>query len=101
MLDVGDGDLVYWEVSGNATGSSPAACTAGRAPATTPTSRRFFDSSAYRIVLVDQRNCGRSRLYASDPSVDLASNTTANLVAEVERLRKNLAIDRWLVFGGS
>jgi proline iminopeptidase len=51
--------------------------------------------------LVDQRNCGRSRLYASDPSVDLASNTTANLVAEVERLRQNLAIDRWLVFGGS
>ena len=52
-------------------------------------------------MLFDQRNCGRSTPHASDPSVDLASNTTANLVADIERLREHLDIERWLVFGGS
>jgi proline iminopeptidase len=61
----------------------------------------LFDPDAYRIVLFDQRNCGRSTPHASEPDTDLASNTTANLIADIERLRQHLNIDRWMVFGGS
>ena len=101
MLDVGSGDHVYWEVCGNPEGK-PALYLHGRpGSGFTPASRRFFDPSAYRIVLFDQRNCGRSRPHASDPAVDLSSNTTANLVADIERLREHFDIDRWLVLGGS
>jgi proline iminopeptidase len=58
--------------------------------------RRFFDPSAYRIVLFDQRGCGRSQ-----PHAEIANNTTWDLVADIERIRVALGIDRWLVFGGS
>jgi proline iminopeptidase len=101
MLDVGDGDLVYWEVCGNPDGKPAVYLHGGPGSGCTPTSRRFFDPDAYRLVLFDQRNCGRSTPHASDPSVDLANNTTANLVADIERLREHLGVDRWLVFGGS
>src|SRR5947208_16906914 len=63
--------------------------------------RRFFDPAAYRIVLFDQRGCGRSIPHASDNAVDLASNTTHHPIQDIERLREPLTIDRWLVFGGS
>ena len=96
MLDVGDGDLVYWEVCGNPDGKPAVYLHGGPGSGCTPASRRFFDPDAYRIVLFDQRNCGRSRPHASDPSVDLANNTTANLVADIERLREHLGIERWL-----
>jgi proline iminopeptidase len=66
-----------------------------------PVFRRFFDPQAYRIVLFDQRNCGRSTPAAAEPETDLAANTTAHLVADIERLREHLEVDRWLVFGGS
>jgi proline iminopeptidase len=101
MLDVGSGDHVYWEVCGNPEGKPAVYLHGGPGSGCTPASRRFFDPSAYRIVLFDQRNCGRSRPHASDPVVDLASNTTANLVADIERLREHVDVDRWLVFGGS
>ncbi len=101
MLDVGDADLVYWEVCGNPDGKPAVYLHGGPGSGCTPTSRRFFDPDAYRIVLFDQRNCGRSRPHASDPSVDLANNTTQNLVADLERLREHLGIERWLLFGGS
>lgn len=101
MLDVGDGDLVYWEVCGNPNGQPAVVVHGGPGSGCTPTSRRFFDPDAYRIVLFDQRNCGRSTPHASDPAVDLASNTTANLVADMERLREHLGVERWLVYGGS
>jgi proline iminopeptidase len=58
-------------------------------------------SGAYRVVLFDQRNCGRSTPHASAPDIDLASNNTSNLIADIERLREHLKIDRWLVLGGS
>ena len=61
-----------------------------------PRSRRFFDPKRYRIVVFDQRGCGRSRPHAS-----LEDNTTWHLVADIERLRELLGIERWLVFGGS
>ena len=63
--------------------------------------RRYFDPGAYRVVLFDQRGCGRSTPHASDPTVDLGSNTTEHLLADLELLRRHLDIDRWLVFGGS
>jgi proline iminopeptidase len=66
-----------------------------------PPDRRFFDPAAYRIVLLDQRNCGRSRPHAGQPVADLSANTTAHLVADLELLRSHLGIERWLVFGGS
>ncbi|MGC1190796.1 MAG: prolyl aminopeptidase, partial [Candidatus Binatus sp.] len=61
----------------------------------------LFDPSAYRIVLFDQRNCGRSTPHASASDTDLASNNTANLVADIERIREHLGIERWPVLGGS
>ncbi|MEK8172188.1 alpha/beta fold hydrolase [Streptomyces sp. M19] len=62
---------------------------------------RFFDPRAYRIVLFDQRGCGRSTPSASDPGTSLAANTTGHLIADIERLRTRLGVERWMVFGGS
>jgi proline iminopeptidase len=63
--------------------------------------RRFFDPGAYRIALFDQRNCGRSQPHASDPNVDLAANSTHHLIADMEKLREFLGIERWMLYGGS
>ena len=63
--------------------------------------RRLFDPRAYRVVLLDQRGCGRSLPHASEPGADLAANTTQHLIADIELLRRQLSIDRWLVLGGS
>jgi proline iminopeptidase len=65
------------------------------------TQRGRFNPSKYRAILFDQRNCGRSTPHASDPHVDLSSNTTQNLVADMERLRECLGIDKWMLYGGS
>ncbi|MFC4531756.1 prolyl aminopeptidase [Sphaerisporangium dianthi] len=101
MLDVGHGDHVYWEVCGNPAGKPVVMVHGGPGGGCTPVHRRQFDPEAYRIVLFDQRNCGRSVPHASDPAVSLKHNTTWNLVADMERLREHLGIDRWQVFGGS
>ena len=66
-----------------------------------PDVRRLFDPARYRVVLFDQRGCGRSLPHASEPGADLSSNTTWHLVADLERLRGARGIERWLVFGGS
>lgn len=63
--------------------------------------RRAFDPQRYRVVLFDQRGCGRSTPHASDPGTDMAVNTTAHLLADMERLREHLGVDRWLLHGGS
>jgi len=63
--------------------------------------RRFFDPDAYRIILFDQRGCGRSTPHVSDPEADLSLNTTWHLVDDIEVLRAHLGIDRWQVWGGS
>jgi proline iminopeptidase len=67
----------------------------------TPGYRQYFDPHRYRVVLFDQRGCGRSIPHASDPAVSLACNTTAHLVADMERLRKHLGIGRWVLSGSS
>jgi proline iminopeptidase len=101
MLDVGDGTLLYWETCGNPDGKPALVLHGGPGSGCTPGMRRYFDPGAYRIVLFDQRSCGRSRPHASDPAVTLTANTTQHLVADIELLRAHLGIDRWLVFGGS
>ncbi len=101
FLDVDGGNRVYWEACGNPQGKPALVVHGGPGSGCTPRQRRQFDPSAYQIVLFDQRNCGRSTPNASDPSTDLASNTTAHLVADMERLRQHLKIERWLLFGGS
>jgi proline iminopeptidase len=101
LLDVGNGDRIHWEVCGNPGGKPVVMLHGGPGGGCTPGHRRQFDPEAYRIVLFDQRNCGRSLPSASDPSVSLEHNTTGNLVADIERLREHLDIERWQVFGGS
>lgn len=101
MLDVGDGHSLYYEVSGNPNGKPAVYLHGGPGGASSATQRRVFDPEKYRIVLFDQRGCGRSTPHASAPDADLSTNTTWHLVADIERLREHLGIDRWLVCGGS
>ena len=100
-LIVGDGNRVYWEQSGNPDGKPVVFLHGGPGGGTAPYHRRFFDPERYRIVLLDQRGCGRSTPHASEPDADLRHNTTWHLVADIELLRKNLGIEQWQVFGGS
>ena len=101
MLDVGDGNLVYWEVCGNPNGKPALVVHGGPGSGCGPGSRRYFDPERYRVVLFDQRGCGRSTPHASDPATDMSVNTTQHLLADMERLREHLGIERWLLFGGS
>ncbi len=101
QLEVGDDNVVYWESCGNPSGKPALVLHGGPGSGCTPGWRRFFDPEAYRIILFDQRGCGRSTPDAGDPAVDLATNTTHHLLADIEQLRRSLRIERWLVFGGS
>ena len=101
LLDVGDGEQVYWETCGDPRGKPALVLHGGPGSGCTPWHRRLFDPNAYRIVLLDQRGCGRSVPHASEPDIDLSSNTTPNLLSDIERLREHLGVDRWLVLGGS
>lgn len=96
MLPLGGAHTMYWETCGNPRGLPVVFLHGGPGAGSTPKHRRFFDPRAYRIVVYDQRGAGRSK-----PLGELADNTTPRLVADLERLREHLAIDRWLVFGGS
>jgi pimeloyl-ACP methyl ester carboxylesterase len=87
---------IYWEESGNARGKPAVFVHGGPGAGSSPQARSFFDPKRYRIVVFDQRGCGRSRPHAS-----LEDNTTWHLVADMEQLRRHLEIERWLVFGGS
>ena len=95
-LQVGDGHDLYWEACGNPRGRPALFLHGGPGGGCTGDHRRLFDPARYRIVLFDQRGCGRSTPHAS-----LEANTTWHLVADIERLRERLGIERWLVFGGS
>jgi proline iminopeptidase len=101
MLDVGDGNRIYWETCGNPEAKPVVVLHGGPGSGCTAGMRRFFDPAAYRIVLFDQRNCGRSTPHASDPKVDLSTNTTDYLLADMEKLREHLHIERWMLYGGS
>lgn len=101
LLDVGDGQRIRWDVRGNPSGT-PAVVVHGGPGAGAPSgTHRSFDPDRYRIVQFDQRGCGGSLPHASDPGTSLTTNTTAHLVADMERLRSHLGIGSWVVFGGS
>jgi proline iminopeptidase len=87
---------LYFEECGNPDGKPVVFLHGGPGAGCSPKSRRFFDPARYRIVLFDQRGCGRST-----PHAELSDNTTWHLVDDLERLREHLGIDRWQVFGGS
>lgn len=96
MLDVGDGHRMYFEQCGVPDGLPVVFLHGGPGSGCVARHRRFFDPARYRIVLFDQRGCGRST-----PRGELKHNTSAHLLADIERLRTHLGIERWLVFGGS
>ncbi len=100
MLDVGDSHQIYWECSGNPHGKPAVYLHGGPGSSSRPSSRRYFDPARYRIVLMDQRGCGRSIPQVAKAD-DLAVNTTSHLIADIERLREHLQIDRWEVLGVS
>lgn len=95
-LRVSEHHEIYFEECGNPEGKPAVFVHGGPGAGCDARARRFFDPDAYRIVLFDQRGCGRSRPHAS-----LMDNTTWHLVDDMEKLRKHLGIERWLVFGGS
>lgn len=101
MLAVGDGHRLYWETCGNPTAKPALVLHGGPGSGCTPGARRFFNPDLYRIVLFDQRGSGRSTPHASEPGIDLSTNTTDHLIADIESLRRHLGIERWLVRGTS
>lgn len=95
-LEVGAPHVLYWEQCGNPDGEPILFVHGGPGAGSTEFDRRFFDPAHFRVVLLDQRGCGRSR-----PVGELADNTPAHLVSDFEALRRTLGIERWHVFGGS
>ena|ERR1700722_20046261 len=100
MLAVGDSQEIYWECSGNPNGRPAVYLHGGPGSGSAPQNRRYFDPAIFKIILTDQRGCGRSRPHVAEVS-DLKINTTAHLIQDLERLREHLRIDRWSVLGGS
>ncbi|MEP2846416.1 MAG: alpha/beta fold hydrolase, partial [Alphaproteobacteria bacterium] len=96
MLSVGQGHQVYVEQCGNPDGIPVVVFHGGPGGGCSPAMRRYFDPKVYRVVLFDQRGCGRSTPHAS-----VTDNTTWHLVADIELIRSTLGIDKWMVFGGS
>ncbi|MDO5638750.1 MAG: prolyl aminopeptidase [Neisseria sp.] len=96
MLQVSPLHRIYWEESGNPQGLPVIFLHGGPGAGASPACRGFFNPERYRIVIIDQRGCGRSEPYAC-----VTENTTWDLVADIEKVREMLGIGRWLVFGGS
>jgi proline iminopeptidase len=101
LMDVGHGHHVYWEECGNPRGKPALVIHGGPGSGATPGWRRYFDPAHYRVVLFDQRSCGRSTPSAADTLSALEANTTFDLLADIEQLRELRWIGRWLLFGGS
>ena len=100
-LDVGDGQALVWEEVGNPDGKPVVILHGGPGGGCSPAMRRFHDPERYRIILFDQRGCGRSTPHASAPGADLSTNTTWHLVDDIEKLRLDRGVETWQVFGGS
>lgn len=101
MLAVGDGNLMYWEACGNPLGKPALVVHGGPGSGCSVGARRFPELDRYRVVLFDQRGCGRSTPHAGDSATDMSVNTTEHLLTDMELLRRNLNIEKWLLFGGS
>jgi proline iminopeptidase len=100
-LHVGDRHSIYWEVCGNYGGKPAVVLHGGPGSGADASWTELFDPAAYRVVLFDQRGCGRSTPHAAQSADALIANTTQHLIADIEALRMHLAIDRWLVMGAS
>ncbi|WP_120499448.1 prolyl aminopeptidase [Roseovarius sp. EL26] len=96
MVDMGDGHTIYVEQSGNPAGLPVVVFHGGPGGGCSPAMRRYFDPTVFRIILFDQRGCGRSTPHAS-----VEANTTWHLIADIEAIREMYSIDQWIVFGGS
>jgi proline iminopeptidase len=101
MLDAGGGNAVYWETCGNPDGLPVLVVHGGPGSGCTDRSRGAFDPGCHRVILFDQRNCGRSTPHASDPAADMRLNTTDHLIADMEALREHLDVERWILQGAS
>lgn len=101
LLDVGDGNRMYWETRGSPVGEPVLIVHGGPGAGRSRNAHKQFDPERFRIVAFDQRGCGDSVPSAADPSTDMSCNTTAHLLADMEALRRHLGIDRWLLYGGS
>jgi pimeloyl-ACP methyl ester carboxylesterase len=101
FLGIGGGQQLYWEAYGNPGGRAALYLHGGPGSGSTPSAARYFDPSVYRIVLFDQRNCGRSLPNAADMGTDLAENTTWHLVDDIENLRRHLQVTDRVLLGTS
>src|SRR5262249_18487390 len=101
ILAVGNGNHIHWETCGNPQGIPALVLHGGPGSGSSTTARRFFDPKRYRIILFDQRGCGRSTPHASEPDTDMSVNTTGHLLDDMESLRRYLGVEQWLLFGMS
>ena len=95
-LEVGDGHILYWEQCGNPDGKPAVMLHGGPGAGCNPDHRRQFDPERFNVTLFDQRGCGRSTPHAS-----LEANTTWHLVEDMEKLRRQVGVESWMVYGGS
>ena len=96
ILSTKDGHRIYYEQCGNPSGVPVIVFHGGPGAGCNPNMRRYFDPNYYRIILFDQRGCGKSKPHAS-----IINNTTWHLVDDIESIRKNLKIKKFFIFGGS
>ncbi len=101
LLDVGDGNKMYWETRGNPAGRPVLIVHGGPGAGRSRNAHKQFDPELFHVVQFDQRGCGDSVPGAADPSTDMSCNTTEHLLADMEALRCHLGIDQWLLYGGS
>ncbi|WP_051790924.1 prolyl aminopeptidase [Amycolatopsis jejuensis] len=101
LLDVGDGQRVYWSTSGNPDGKPVLCVHGGPGGGGRDSGRKGFDPAEFHITVFDQRGCGRSTPNVANPAVSLEHNTTGHLIADMERLRTHLGVEKWLLYGGS
>src|SRR5215204_4768668 len=98
-LPTSDGNVIYWEASGNPNGKPALHLHGGPGSGIAIGHRRRFDPGKFLIVSFDQRGCGRSRPLVTDPGADLSRNTTQAQIADIEALRSHLGVEHWLVTG--
>lgn len=101
LLDVGDGNKIHWRESGNPEGTPVVLVHGGPGSGCPANMGRALDPSRYRVIAHDQRGSGLSTPHASDPAADMAVNTTEHLLADLELLRVDRGVDRWMLYGGS
>lgn len=101
LLDVGQGNRIYWQSRGNREGRPVLLVHGGPGSGRSHNAHRSFDAEHFRIVLFDQRGCGDSVPNAADPATDMQHNTIEHLIADMELLREYLGINQWLLYGGS